>query len=90
MQSIWGIDLGGTKIEGVVLTPVDGGFRELARERIPTQSERGYDHIIQRIGELIKKLEENNGPQTQNKLAWVRPVRLTPSLPCTKMPIQLP
>ncbi len=61
MQAIWGIDLGGTKIEGVVLTAVDNGFRELARERIPTQSERGYDHIIKRIGELIDHLKKNTG-----------------------------
>ncbi len=41
-----GIDLGGTKIEGVVLGP-DG--REIARKRISTEREQGYQHILNRI-----------------------------------------
>jgi len=41
-----GIDLGGTKIEGVVL---DAEGRELYRRRIPTEREHGYRHILHRI-----------------------------------------
>ena len=41
-----GIDLGGTKIEGVVL---DAGGHELVRKRIPTEREHGYQHILQRL-----------------------------------------
>lgn len=41
-----GIDLGGTKIEGVLLNP-EG--RELARKRIPTERDRGYEHILNRL-----------------------------------------
>ena len=41
-----GIDLGGTKIEGVILAP-DG--RELARKRIATEREQGYQHILNRL-----------------------------------------
>jgi fructokinase len=48
-----GIDLGGTKIEGVVLA--DDG-REVARERMPTERERGYDHIVGRVAELAARL----------------------------------
>jgi fructokinase len=48
-----GIDLGGTKIEGVVLA---GDGRELARERMPTERERGYDHIVARVAELTARL----------------------------------
>jgi fructokinase len=48
-----GIDLGGTKIEGVVLA--DDG-REVARERVPTERERGYDHIVGRVAELAAHL----------------------------------
>jgi fructokinase len=40
-----GIDLGGTKIEGVVL---EGG-RILFRRRIATEQEGGYEHILHRI-----------------------------------------
>ncbi len=48
-----GIDLGGTKIEGVVL---DGDNRPRFRTRIPTQSERGYAHILDRVGALVEQL----------------------------------
>jgi len=41
-----GIDLGGTKIEGVVL---DATGRELVRKRIPTEREHGYQHILLRL-----------------------------------------
>lgn len=41
-----GIDLGGTKIEGVVL---DGSGKELFRKRIPTEREHGYQHILNRL-----------------------------------------
>ncbi|MGR3176723.1 MAG: ROK family protein [Candidatus Anammoxibacter sp.] len=41
-----GIDLGGTKIEGIVL---DGNCNECFRHRIPTEQEKGYDHILQNI-----------------------------------------
>ncbi len=47
----FGIDLGGTKIEGVVL---DSEGSILFRERIPTQRERGYAAIISNI----KKMHE--------------------------------
>lgn len=48
-----GIDLGGTKIEGVVLEP---GLRVSARERIPTESARGYAHIVGRVALLAGRL----------------------------------
>jgi len=41
-----GIDLGGTKIEGVVL---DRENRVAFRHRIPTESQRGYDHILDAV-----------------------------------------
>ena len=44
-----GIDLGGTKIEGVAL---DATGRELTRQRIATEPEGGASHIISRIAGL--------------------------------------
>jgi len=41
-----GIDLGGTKIEGVVL---DASGKEIVRKRIPTEREHGYWHILNRL-----------------------------------------
>jgi fructokinase len=48
-----GIDLGGTKIEGVVLDP-DG--REMFRKRIATEREQGYQHILTRLKLLHDEL----------------------------------
>jgi len=60
MAPIWGIDLGGTKIEGVVL----GGPNNkqvLSRLRIPTEQEHGYRHIIDQIVKLVDLLREDSG-----------------------------
>ncbi len=48
-----GIDLGGTKIEGVVL---DANGKEIFRKRIPTERDRGYEHILGRIKSLHDEL----------------------------------
>lgn len=60
MQTRWGIDLGGTKIEGVVLGP--GNHRQvLSRRRIATEAEGGYEHILHRIAGLIDALKAETG-----------------------------
>lgn len=48
-----GIDLGGTKIEGIVL---DEDCRPVVRRRIATESALGYDHIIERVAGLTDEL----------------------------------
>jgi fructokinase len=48
-----GIDLGGTKIEGVVL---GDDLAILERRRMPTERERGYEHILDRTAELVRDL----------------------------------
>jgi fructokinase len=56
----WGIDLGGTKIEGAILAP---GNRAVAlhRLRVPTEAEKGYAHIISQIAKLVSELETVSG-----------------------------
>jgi fructokinase len=58
-----GIDLGGTKIEGIVL---DAQGVELYRKRIPTEQEHGYTHILNRIKTLYAELTAHirNAPHT--------------------------
>ncbi len=53
-----GIDLGGTKIEGVV---IDAARPEVAlkRLRVPTDRDKGYDHILDRVGGLVDALSES-------------------------------
>ena len=48
-----GIDLGGTKIEGVVL---DGVGKEIIRKRVPTEREHGYQHILNRLKAMHDEL----------------------------------
>jgi len=48
-----GIDLGGTKIEGIVL---DENRRECFRSRIETEQEKGAEHIMSRIKKLYDEL----------------------------------
>ena len=57
---IWGIDLGGTKIEGVVL-PAAAATEPLCRIRVPTEAEEGYDHIRRHILELVEMMERDVG-----------------------------
>src|SRR5215469_8762467 len=58
-----GIDLGGTKIEGIVLGE-DGA--ELFRKRINTEQQQGYGHILNRIKSLHNALAAsvNNAAHT--------------------------
>ena len=53
-----GIDLGGTKIEGVVMDPSN---QVLATRRIPTPVGQGYKQILRTIEELVHCLETNVG-----------------------------
>lgn len=62
MRAIWGIDLGGTKIEGVILDQNNLG-KVIARKRIPTEAHLGYHHIVNRIVTLIKLLAAKTGHQ---------------------------
>ena len=48
-----GIDLGGTKIEGIL---VDESFETIERKRIPTNQDYGYDSILDSIKNLILEL----------------------------------
>jgi predicted NBD/HSP70 family sugar kinase len=54
---LWGIDLGGTKIEGVALSD-DGQFRTLCRLRRPTEADRGYKRILQNIGGILVLMQD--------------------------------
>jgi predicted NBD/HSP70 family sugar kinase len=59
-EILFGIDLGGTKIEGVVMENAAKPI-VLARHRIPTEQTKGYSHIIQQIKALLAHLESQSG-----------------------------
>ena len=53
MKNKLGIDLGGTKIEAII---IDDQFQVIDRKRIPTLRDEGYDAIIKRIIDLSKEM----------------------------------
>lgn len=57
MESPWhiGIDLGGTKIEAVIGQPHGGGFGVVWKKRVPTERERGYEHIVGATAALARE-----------------------------------
>lgn len=59
-ETLWGIDLGGTKIEGIVLASAQDP-KVLARLRVPTESKHGYEHICGQIQKLVALLETEVG-----------------------------
>ena len=63
---LWGIDLGGTKIEGVLLRLNESSpLEEVTRIRVPTEQEKGYSHILNQIATLVSKLSEAAGTNPQ-------------------------
>jgi len=56
-----GIDLGGTKIEGILL---DEKYNTIQRKRIKTHQENGYDSIVKSIVSLFNELKAKTGEET--------------------------
>ena len=77
MGPLWGIDLGGTKIEGVVLEDRDSP-NVLKRLRIPTEREKGYEHILEQITKIVEVLAIEVGIRPQ-KIGIGHPGILEPS-----------
>jgi len=76
--NLWGIDLGGTKIEGAIIDP-EKPDRALHRLRVPTEGAKGYDHVISQITKLIASLEEASGLTRPEKIGFGTPGALEPS-----------
>lgn len=77
MNTIWGIDLGGTKIEGVILSaPAPDAV--VIRKRIDTEAHLGYQHIVQQIKKLVQQLEAETGYRAE-RLGIATPGTLNPS-----------
>jgi fructokinase len=74
----WGIDLGGTKIEGVIMDssrPAEALFR-LRRE---TGASIGYEHILSQIEGVISDLESASGLTRPPKIGIGTPGAMEPS-----------
>jgi fructokinase len=75
-MKLWGIDLGGTKIECAVLDS-DHNLEVVVRMRIPTESTKGYDHILSQIKKLIDLVAEQVGERPK-KIGFATPGVLEP------------
>jgi len=61
MGNLWGIDLGGTKVEGVILDEKRGPGEPLCRLRVDTEAHKGYEHICAQIHRVCRLLSEKSG-----------------------------
>lgn len=77
MNSLWGIDLGGTKVEGAILKSASDA-QVLFRDRLPTESQNGYDHILEQIRKVVAKMEAAQGYRPK-KIGIATPGTLDPS-----------
>ena len=59
-ETMWGIDLGGTKVEGIILQG-DKEPKTLIRTRVDTEASKGYDHVIGQIDKLVNKMKTESG-----------------------------
>ena len=59
-QPLWGIDLGGTKIEGTILESITNP-NPIVRTRIDTEAGGGYEHVIGQIGRLVAEMQRQSG-----------------------------
>ncbi|MCE0485022.1 MAG: ROK family protein [Methylacidiphilales bacterium] len=60
MALVWGIDLGGTKIEGAIIDTA-APDKPLCRLRVPTEAEKGYGHIRSQIKKLCDTISAESG-----------------------------
>lgn len=81
-QALWGIDLGGTKIEGVILPSLQDP-KPIVRTRIDTEAQHGYEHIVQQIGKLVDMMKAESG-LTPERIGFGTPGVLDPILQTMK------
>ncbi|HRO69473.1 MAG TPA: ROK family protein [Chitinophagaceae bacterium] len=81
-NSIWGIDLGGTKIEGAILPSLKDA-RPVLRTRIDTGADKGYENILDQIVKLVQQMTRESGLQP-GKIGFGTPGVLDPVLQTMK------
>ncbi len=59
-RSLWGIDMGGTKIEGAIMKSSDS-VETLFRDRVPTESDKGYEHVLHQIKKMVDMMADHAG-----------------------------
>jgi len=75
---IWGVDLGGTKIEAAVYQFNGIDIKVICRKRLPTESSKGYNHICQQVFTLINSVREETS-LTPEHIGFSTPGAIEPS-----------
>jgi len=76
-ELLFGIDLGGTKIECAVIDHED--FENpISRLRIPTEADQGYEHILSQIDKVIHQTLEKTGLERPKRIGIGTPGVLDP------------
>lgn len=81
-QPLWGMDPGGTKIEGVILPSLNNP-RPILRTHTDTKARNGYHHIVSQIHKLVEKMKQESG-LTPSTIGLGTPGVLDPALQTMK------
>ena len=76
--NLWGIDMGGTKIEGVILKSADDP-KVLFRDRLPTEADKGYQHILSQAEKVVSIMKKHAG-YAPSRVGFSTPGTLDPKL----------
>ncbi len=74
---LWGIDLGGTKIE-IALCDPSKPSETIFRRRCSTEAYLGYEHIVSRIASLVAEAEELSGRRRPARIGIATPGAVDP------------
>jgi predicted NBD/HSP70 family sugar kinase len=77
-HELWGIDLGGTKVEGVILGTQDQAD-VLFRNRVATEADQGYAHILEQVKKIVDMMESSSGYKP-DRIGFSTPGVLDPKL----------
>lgn len=77
-KKLWGIDMGGTKIEGVVLKSAEDPD-VLFRDRLPTEADQGYEHILNQTKKLVDMMVKATG-EKPSAIGFATPGTLDPKI----------
>ena len=75
---LWGIDLGGTKVEGAIIDPEDLTKPD-HRLREPTEADKGYHHVLGQIVKVVEALEKSSGLHRPGLIGIGTPGAIDPS-----------
>lgn len=59
-KELWGIDLGGTKVEGIIMKS-SSSAESVFRDRVSTEANLGYEHVLNQIKRLVDMMEAKAG-----------------------------